>query len=30
LTGRFVGEIDAQLLIGKTADEELALQQGAK
>ena len=31
LTGGFVGEISAaQLLIGKTADEELALQQGAE
>ena len=31
LTGGFVSEVFvAQLLIGKTADEELALQQGAK
>lgn len=30
LTGRFVGEIGAQLFVGETADEEFALQQGAK
>jgi hypothetical protein len=30
LTGGFVGEVDAQLLVGETADEELALQQGAE
>ena len=28
LAGRFVEEIGAQLLIGETADEELALYQG--
>jgi hypothetical protein len=30
LAGRFVGKVMSQLLVGETADEELALQQGAK